>query len=106
MCVRWCGVPGDDVEQGASRPPDILVLHVGGNNLGIRSSKELIWEVKFDFLWLRKAFPDMLVLWSDIVAQTTWRMAQSVARINKTWIKINKVVGRFFIRNGDMVIRH
>lgn len=71
------------------RPPDILVLHVGRNDLGVRSIRELIIDVKFDFLWLRTAFPDMLVLWSDIVARTTWHLARSVARLNKARIKVN-----------------
>lgn len=53
------------------RPPDILVLHAGWNDLGVRSIRELFRAVKFDFLRLRVAFPDMLVLWSDIVAWTT-----------------------------------
>lgn len=61
------------------------------------SIQELIKDVKFDFLRLRTAFPDMLVLWSDIVARTTWGLARSVDRINKGCNKVNKMVGRFVI---------
>lgn len=44
------------------------------------------------------------MLWSDIVARTTWRWARSVVSISKT--RINKVVGRFVAQNGGIVIRH
>ncbi|XP_018428673.1 PREDICTED: P2Y purinoceptor 4-like [Nanorana parkeri] len=71
------------------RPPDILVLHVGGNDLGVRSMRELIRDVKFDFLGLRRAFPQMVIVWSDIVSRQTWRLARSVAKLNKARIKFN-----------------
>lgn len=33
-------------------------------------------------------------------------MARSVDRLNKAQIKANKVVARFFSRNGGIVVRH
>lgn len=37
------------------RLPDVLVLHVGGNDLGLRSLLNIVQDIKFDFLWLRLA---------------------------------------------------
>lgn len=82
------------------------MLHVGGNDLGAQCIRELIKDVRFDFLPLRTDFPDMLVVWSNIVARTTWRLVQSVDRINKAHINVNKMVGRFVIQNRGLVIRH
>lgn len=114
-CVRWLGVPGltwgrvlPEVHRFArlDRQPDVLVLHAGGNDLGARSARALIRDIKLDFLRLRTAFPALLVVWSDMVARTSWRMARSVARLNKARIKLNKEVGRFVCRNGGLVVRH
>lgn len=55
---------------------------------------------------LREKFPGTLLVWSDIVARTTWRWAMSIASINKTRIRVNKVVGKFVVQNGGIVIRH
>ena len=88
------------------RPPDVLVLHVGGNDLGIRPIGDLITAVKADVLTFRAAYPGMLLVWSDIIARTTWRMARSVCRLNKGRIKVNKAIGRFVARHGGLVIRH
>lgn len=88
------------------RPPDVLVIHAGGNDLGVRSTRELVSAVKCDFLALRVAFPGMIIVWSDIVARTSWRMARSVPRINKARIKVNKAIGKFVVNNGGLVVRH
>lgn len=88
------------------RPPDVLVIHAGGNDLGVRTVRDLIEDVKADLLHLHTTYPNTLLLWSDIVARTSWRNARSVVRINKARIRVNKVVGRFLVQQGGMVIRH
>lgn len=88
------------------RAPDILIIHAGGNDLGIRSSRELIRDIRFDFLRLRSSFPGTIILWLDIVARTAWHGARSVDKPNKARVKVNKEVGRFIVRNGGLVIRH
>ncbi|XP_040279883.1 uncharacterized protein LOC120995003 isoform X2 [Bufo bufo] len=56
--VRWIGRRGmvwgsvlQEVHRQArlDRVPDILVLHVGGNDLGVRPCRELIRDIRFDF---------------------------------------------------------
>lgn len=114
--IRWIGVLGMlwsrvllEVHHCArlDRPLDVLLLHVGGNDLGLQASRELCRDIKYDFLLLRSLFPDTIVVWSDMVARTSWRLAAvSVAWVNKTRIKVNKVVAKFFVRNGGLAIRH
>lgn len=113
--IKWIGVPGmlwsrvlREVEHYCrlDRPPDVLLLHVGGNDLGIRASRELSRDIKFDFLRLRSMFPNTVIVWSEMMARTSWSMAMSVERLNKARIKVNKEVGKFFVRNGGLTIRH
>lgn len=86
--------------------PDILVLHVGGNDLGLHPNGQVIKDIQWDFLRLRSSFPYMIIAWSDIVARMSWRGARSVEKLNKARIKVNKEVGRFIARNGGVVVRH
>ncbi|XP_040184087.1 uncharacterized protein LOC120917109 [Rana temporaria] len=113
--IKWIGVPGmlwsrvlPEVNHYSrlDRPPDVLILHVGGNDLGIRASRELSRDIKFDFLRLRITFPDTVVVWSDIVARTSWNLAMSAAKLNKAKIKVNKEVAKMFVSNGGLAIRH
>lgn len=78
------------------RHPDVLLLHVGGNDLGLHSMLELIRNIKFDFLCLRSLFPDTILIWSDIVGRSFWCMTRSVERLNKARIKVKREVIRFF----------
>lgn len=107
--IWWIGMPGmmwqkvvPEVHRFArlDQPPDVLVLHVGGNDLSIRPMRQVIKDIKWDFLRLMTSFPKMIIVWSDIVARLEWRGARSIEKINKTRIKVNKEVGRFIARNG------
>ncbi|XP_077318300.1 uncharacterized protein LOC143940612 isoform X2 [Lithobates pipiens] len=113
--VRWIGIPGmlwsrvlREVQHYSrlDRPPDVLLLHVGGDDLGIRTSLDLSRDIKFDFQCLRSMFPNTIFVWSEMVARTSWNLAMSVERLNKARIKVNKEVGKFFVRNGGLTIRH
>lgn len=88
------------------RPPDVLVLQAGGNDLGVRAARDLVRDIKFDILRLLRDFPGCIIVWSDIVARKVWRFARSVSRVNKARIKLNREVGRFVARLGGIVIRH
>ncbi|XP_044128319.1 uncharacterized protein LOC122936402 isoform X4 [Bufo gargarizans] len=113
--VRWLGVRGmlwggvlREVQRFSrlDRPPDVLVLHVGGNDLGRRPFRELVRDVKFDLLRIWALFPGVVTVWSDIVPRKSWREARSVESINKARIKVNRAVGRFMARNGAVAVRH
>ncbi|KAM3920332.1 uncharacterized protein RB166_014730 [Leptodactylus fuscus] len=113
--VQWLGVRGMPWSRvlpefhfycRVDSPPHVLVLHVGGNDLGARPSRELIKDIKFDVLRLLTEFPGLIVVWSDIVARLVWRHARSAVRIEKTRIKVNREVARFVLRNGGLVVRH
>lgn len=88
------------------RPPDVLVLSVGGNDMGVRAARDIVRDVKFDILRLMRDFPGVIIVWSDIVARHTWRHARSVERLNKARIKANREIGRFVSRLGGVVVRH
>lgn len=101
--VHWFGVPGmlwsrvlPEIHKYAhlDRALGVLVLHVGGNDLGIRSMRYLIRDIKFDVLRIRTDFPHTFVVWSDRVGRTAWRWARSVDKVSKARIKVNKEVGR------------
>ena len=88
------------------RPPDVLVIHAGGNDFGVRKIRALITDIKADFERLRAAFPGTVLVWSEIVARTQWRKARSVTKLNRARTRVNRVVGKFLARLGGLVVRH
>lgn len=74
--MRWAGVlPEFHRFIRLDRPPDVLVLHVGGNNLGVRPFQELIRDIKFDMLCLWATLLKVITVWSDIVTRKVWKEA-------------------------------
>lgn len=113
--VRWIGVRGlvwsrflveYQMYVHFDGHPDILVIHAGGNDIGVRASREIIRDIKLDMLRVMASHSGVVIVWSDIVARTKWRQARLVDRLNKARIKINKAVGKFVKRNGGVVVRH
>ncbi|XP_068110929.1 toll-like receptor 7 [Hyperolius riggenbachi] len=47
-----------------------------------------------------------VLVWSDVVARTSWRLARSVSKVNRARVKLNKEVAKFVIRNGGVAVRH
>lgn len=113
--VRWLGVQGLRWTQLLSRvhfyacldrAPDVLLIHAGGNDLGSRTTRDILRDIKLDCLRLWASYPGILLIWSDIVARKVWRGARSVQGLNRARVKLNKAVGRFVARNGGIVVRH
>ncbi|XP_077140621.1 uncharacterized protein LOC143805314 isoform X4 [Ranitomeya variabilis] len=113
--LRWIGKRGMVWGQFLSefhhfvrldRVPDIVVIHLGGDDLGKRPCRVLIKDIKCDMLRLWAMFPKVVVVWSDIIKRKIWCGARSVAGVNKARIKLNKAVSRFMGRNGAVVVRH
>lgn len=68
---------------------------------------ELITDIKFDLLRLWALFLEVLMVWLYIVPRKSWQDAWLIERLNKAWIKVNRVVGQWFItRNGEQGDRH
>ncbi|XP_040216656.1 uncharacterized protein LOC120946033 [Rana temporaria] len=113
--VRWIGIRGlmwqkvlPEVHRGASldRAPDILVIHAGGNDLSVRPMRQVIKDIQWDIRRLRASFPDLIIVWSDVVARMAWREARSLERLDKARIKVNREVGRFVVQQGGIAVRH
>ncbi|XP_072000656.1 uncharacterized protein [Engystomops pustulosus] len=115
VSVRWLGYRG--LQWGAVRSrlrsgferwgqPNVLIIHAGGNDLGSFPMRNLVKDMKRDVLWLLAEYPDVLLVWSEMVRRERWRNAVSVAALNRARIKINKCMGKFVRLNGGLVVRH
>ncbi|XP_068119596.1 collagen alpha-1(II) chain-like [Hyperolius riggenbachi] len=113
--VRWIGIPGmqwakvlPELQRfvALDRAPEVLVLHVGGNDLASRTTRQIIQDIKCDFMRMRSTFPRTIIVWSEIIGRSHWRLARSVDKINRARKKLNREVSRFVVRNGGVAVRH
>ena len=57
-----------------SWPPDVLLIHLRGNDLAKCSSKSLILDITCDLRWLKVKYSAMQIIWSTIIPQLECRV--------------------------------
>ncbi|KAI3365841.1 hypothetical protein L3Q82_000825 [Scortum barcoo] len=91
--MGWNGVlPCFYKELSKESPPDILVIHAGGNDLGLRSVKELSTAMKKDLMRIHAQFPAMKIVYSCINERKVWQYGRPAKtnqdrKIINTWMK-------------------
>lgn len=81
-------------EGRTSPPPNILVLHIGGNNLGFMKGKSLILQALADFKVICEKWQGFHLVWSAIFPHWVWqRVAWSPIAIERAGRKANWEIG-------------
>ena len=88
--------------------PQVLIIQLGSNDLGIMKSKELIENIRLDILRLRILLPDIYLVWSEILPRRYWHFADNQADMDQTRKRVNVAVKAIFTNQIDhgFVIRH
>lgn len=102
--MRWSGVLPCFYEElsNTQSPPDILVVHAGGNDLGLMSANKLASIMMKELMQLHAEFPSMTIAYSCINEQQwwghgPWRADNDRKAINKC---MRKAVGNF---DGEVI---
>ncbi|OCT55985.1 hypothetical protein XELAEV_18004116mg, partial [Xenopus laevis] len=115
VTVKWFGFPGlqwpglfDKLMEKAAgaEHPHMLILHAGGNDMGVMSQKDLVRCMKLDVDKIRSWFTGVVIIWSEMVPRLVWRWARDHAAMERSRIKVNKLMSTFVRRSGGVVVRH
>nr|XP_033796710.1 elastin-like [Geotrypetes seraphini] len=83
--------------------PDILLIHLGGNDVDAWTGKDLVNRIKDDLRVVWDWFPGVLIVWSDIVPRPS-RIASR--RWTRGLAKLNRQVGKWVVGHGGWQILH
>ncbi|XP_042302597.1 tumor susceptibility gene 101 protein isoform X1 [Sceloporus undulatus] len=86
--------------------PDILVIHLGGNDLGTDRNVDIINRMKKDLGHLKQIFKNSILVWSNIVPRKVWNQEVQHRVMEKSRRIVNQEIGRFIACIGGTVIRH
>ena len=76
--MRWKEVIPTFDEYLLTRPqPQILLIQLRSNDLAILKSKELIELIRLDVLHLQALFPELILIWSEILPRRYWHFADN-----------------------------
>lgn len=105
--MRWSGVlPRFYAElSNAQSPPDSLVVHAGGNDLGMTPAKKLASIMEQELMELNAEFPSMTIAYSCINERKVWRNGPP-GRVNVDRKTVNKCMRKAVGNFGGEVIEH
>lgn len=95
-CVRvwWKGVQGMTWDQLVPQlhqlkltwpRPDMLIIHLGGNDINRTAREELLSTMKNSLNSVRYILPDCLMVWSDILPRRYWKQGTTLVEdLDKT----------------------
>ena len=105
--MRWTDVLPTVRGKLASQPaPDILLLHVGDNDLGQTPRLTLINKMKKDIKEIMETCPRTKIVYSGIVARQQWRGAKNKKQINATRNWLNNQMKKIIEKKNGAVILH
>ncbi|XP_040261978.1 uncharacterized protein LOC120977888 [Bufo bufo] len=82
--LRWSQVLPETVYLSTfARSPVILVIHAGGNDLCLLKVAELITLIRADLERIPTFFPEVVIVWSEMIPRVTWQGARDSGSIEE-----------------------
>lgn len=85
--------------------PNVILLHCGGNSIGLTPCKHLRWLLKQIVKFIIENF-EARIIWSEILPRNSWRYSHNVEKMNRTVRRLNSFAGKHIIENNGFYIRH
>ncbi|KAK2851942.1 hypothetical protein Q5P01_008218 [Channa striata] len=104
--MRWSGIlPRLYEELSRQSPPNVLVVHAGGNDLGWVAAEDLVFKMQQELRHLHEEFPAMKLVYSCINERKVWRTGWP-RNINKDRKVVNSHMRKALHSLGGEVIEH
>ncbi|XP_062986094.1 uncharacterized protein LOC134401275 [Elgaria multicarinata webbii] len=105
--MRWEHLPSMLFQpRVAFPPPQVLLIHLGGNDMGVLTGKALILQAIADFQLIRQRWPGILILWSCIIPRQNWRAGRNPRALDRASQKVNSEIYKHLLKHGDVSIQH
>jgi hypothetical protein len=82
--------------------PFAVIIHCGGNDIGLVPCGELLFHIKFTIAILSS----MLRVWSSIIPRMKWRYSENIRHMEITRKRVNRGISSYLLKIGGYVIRH
>ena len=115
ISIRWFGQRGMTWEHVAPKihglvvqfgPPDVIMLHCGGNSIGTMSLRQLQRFMKQTIYNLYQLLPNCRFIWSEILPRSYYRHMFSISSGEKSRKRINSAMSSFIIQRGGGYISY
>lgn len=87
-------------------PPDLIVIHLGENDLVRSTGLSLLKSMKGDLGWILRCWPRAHIVWSALLPRRVWRGARKPGAIDKARKEVNREVAEFCAGRGISRLCH
>ncbi|VDI41058.1 ammonium transporter Rh [Mytilus galloprovincialis] len=87
-------------------PPNYLVIHIGGNDLGEIKTGVLRNRLKHYVNNIKELLLNTTLVWSQILPRLTWRYSANIDAMDRSRQRINSSLASYIIRHGGHYIRY
>ncbi|XP_037321498.2 uncharacterized protein si:dkeyp-121d4.3 [Pungitius pungitius] len=86
--------------------PDVLIMHLGGNDLSTDSPTDLLASVKKDLTSMKSIFPHCILVWSNILPRRLWRHSTDNHEVDLVRTTINRRIQNIVLELGGASLTH
>ena len=86
--------------------PDVLIMHLGGNDLCTDSPTDLLASVKKDLTSMRSIFPQCVLVWSNILPRRVWRHSADTQEVDLVRTTVNRRIQNIISELGGTSLTH
>ncbi|KAM9847970.1 uncharacterized protein ACBR49_009236 [Aulostomus maculatus] len=86
--------------------PDVLIMHLGGNDLSTDSPTDLLASVKKDLTSMRSIFPQCVLVWSNILPRRVWRHSADSHEVDLVRTTVNRRIHNVIVELGGTSLAH
>ncbi|KAM6922319.1 uncharacterized protein PEZ65_010742 isoform 1-T1 [Lycodopsis pacificus] len=86
--------------------PDVLIMHLGGNDLSTDSPTDLLASVKKDLTSMRSIFPQCVLVWSNVLPRRVWRHSTDNHEVDLVRTTVNRRIQNIVSELGGTSLTH
>uniref|UniRef100_A0A8C6P116 Uncharacterized LOC107376715 n=1 Tax=Nothobranchius furzeri TaxID=105023 RepID=A0A8C6P116_NOTFU len=86
--------------------PEVLIIHLGGNDLSTESPTNLLASVKKDMTSIRSIFPRCVLVWSNILPRRVWRHSSDSHEVDLVRTTVNRRIQNIMSELGGISLSH
>ncbi|XP_026134989.1 uncharacterized protein LOC113113058 isoform X1 [Carassius auratus] len=86
--------------------PDVLIIHLGGNDISTTDPEAFVETVKKDLSSLKTIFPKCLFVWSSILSRQSWRGTEDSKGMNIIRMAVNETICKMMKELGGFSLIH
>ena len=80
--------------------PFAVIIHCGGNDIGLVPCGELLFHIKFTIAILSSMLPGTSLVWSSILPRMKWRYSENIRNMEITRKRVNRGVRSYLLKIG------